>query len=74
MSTMDQDARKAIYKEISLKLMDICPTVWMADLASSSAYRADHFISPVAEMFAAGEAFIFAMGYSCYYRDYKILG
>ncbi|HOG01070.1 MAG: putative D,D-dipeptide-binding periplasmic protein DdpA precursor [Firmicutes bacterium ADurb.Bin248] len=74
MSTMDQDARNAIYKEISLKLMDICPTVWMADLASSSAYRADHFISPVAEMFAAGEAFIFAMGYSCYYRDYKILG
>ena len=74
MSTMDQEARNALYKEISLKLMELCPTVWMVDLASSSAYRSGYYVSPVGEMFAAGQDFIFAMGYSCYYRDYKIIG
>lgn len=74
MTTMDQAARNALYKEISLKLMDICPSVWMMDSASTTAYRSNYFISPVAEKFQAGEDFVYAMGYSCYYRDYKILG
>lgn len=74
LTTMDQDERTAIYKQVSLKLMELCPTVWMADLASPTAYRSSYFISPVAELFNAGEGFVYAMGYSCYYRDYKILG
>jgi peptide/nickel transport system substrate-binding protein len=74
LATMDQNERTALYKQISLKLMDLCPTIWMTDLASPTAYRSNYFISPVAEMYNAGEDFIYAMGYSCYYRDYKILG
>lgn len=74
LATMDQNERTALYKQISLKLMDICPTIWMTDLASPTAYRSSYFTSPVAEMYNAGEDFIYAMGYSCYYRDYKIVG
>ncbi len=74
LATMDQEARIALYKEISLKLMEICPTIWMTDLATPIAFRSSYFSSPITEMFSAGEDFIFAMGYSDYFRDYKILG
>lgn len=68
----DQDLRNAKYKEISLYLMDVCPTIWMIDLASTFAYRSN-FVThyPLAAMFEAGQDFIYTTGYQAYFREFK---
>ncbi len=39
MVTVDEDSRNEKYKEISRKLVDLCPTIWASDLAASFVYR-----------------------------------
>ena len=69
----DQEVREAIYKEISSKLVEICPTVWATDLATTTAIRTSHVITPSVEKVRAGESFILAVGYGGYYREFKIV-
>ncbi len=70
----DQAAREALYKEISTKLVEMCPTIWMADLATTIAVRSSHVMTPMLEMYQAGESFVYSVGYGGYYRDFKIVG
>ena len=69
----DEDTRNEMYREISRKLVDICPTIWMGDMATTYVYRSSLVESPGSEKYLAGEPFIYASGYSHYYRDYRIV-
>jgi len=70
---VDQKERNDMYREISKKLVDLCPTVWLFDAASIFAYRSNYIkVWPAAEKNAAGEAFIYPSGYSFYFRDFRI--
>lgn len=68
----DQAKRETMYKEISVKLVDLCPTIWMADLATTIAVRSNHVMTPMLEMYQAGESFVYSVGYGGYYRDFKV--
>lgn len=69
----DETERAAKYKEISQQLVEICPTIWVADVSSTMAYRADNITKfPLAEISNSGEAFVYAMGYSYYFRDFEV--
>lgn len=69
----DEEERAEAYEEISKKLVDLCPTIWVGDLASTFAYRADNITKfPLAEKFESGEAYVYAIGYSYYFREYEV--
>lgn len=69
----DEEERAEAYEEISKKLVDLCPTIWVGDLASIFAYRADNITKfPLAEKFESGEAYVYAIGYSYYFREYEV--
>ncbi len=73
MKVSDEAARNEMYKEIGRKLVELCPTIWATDLAHSTVHRANYIKStPAGDLFEAGESFIFATGYSTYYRDYRL--
>lgn len=73
MVTTDDKARNAQYKEISRKLVELCPTIWVGDMASSFVYRSDYIKSmPVAEDFANNVASIYPPGYNMYFMDYRL--
>lgn len=73
MTIADEKERIAAYEKISEELIEICPTIWVGDIASSIAYRADNILKlPVAEKFESGEPFVYAGGYSCYFREYEV--
>ena len=69
----DQAKREAMYKEISMELVEMCPTIWMADLATTIAVRSSHVMTPMLEMYQAGESFVYSVGYGGYYRDFTIV-
>lgn len=70
---VDQEERNEMYKEIGKKLVDLCPTVWLFDAATTFAYRSNYIkVWPAVEKNAAGEAFIYPSGYSFYFRDFRI--
>ena len=73
MAIADEKERTAAYEKISEELIDLCPTIWVADTASGFAYRSDNIVKlPVAEKFASGEPFVYAGGYSYYLREFEV--
>lgn len=69
----DQDVRNAKYKEITQQLVDLCPTIWALDLATTNAVNEAHIVgSPVMDRVAEGKEFIYAMGYSAYYKSFRL--
>lgn len=71
--TVDQDERNNMYKEIGKKLVELCPTIWLFDVATTCAYRSDHInVWPVVEKNNSGESFLYAMGYQYYFRDFRV--
>jgi peptide/nickel transport system substrate-binding protein len=69
-STVDQDLRNSKYKEIGKELVELCPTVWLSDVAVRNAYRSDNIKSwPVVDKSKNGETFLYAMGYQYYFKD-----
>lgn len=71
--TIDQDERNNKYKEIGKELVELCPTVWLCDAATTIAYRSNHIKTwPAVEKHVNGESFLYAMGYNFYFRDFKV--
>lgn len=70
MRTADEESRNEQYKAISKQIVELCPTLWVADLASPAAYRSDYVTKfPAAEKYAAGEPAANMTGYHLYLRN-----
>ena len=73
MKIADPDERNAKYLELQRMLVDLCPTIWMFDIAGSFGYRTNQISAfPAAEMAAAGKSIVYAMGYHMYFRDFRM--
>jgi peptide/nickel transport system substrate-binding protein len=71
--TVDQDERNNMYKEIGKELVELSPTVWLFDAATTCAYRSNYIkVWPAVEKNIAEESFLYVMGYQYYFRDFKI--
>jgi len=73
LATVDEDERFKEYAEIQNTLVDLAPTIWLADQALEFGYQADYLVWPLAERVKAGKSSSPPMGYSFYVRDMKIL-
>lgn len=71
LATVDQKERFAKYAKIQETLVDLAPTIWLADQAMEFAYQ-DYLIWPVVEMVKANKPVAPVMGYSHYVRDMKL--
>ncbi len=70
---VDQEERNEKYKEIGKKLIDVCPTAFLFDAATTLAYRSDHItVWPAVKKNVEGESFLYAMGYQYYFRDFRV--
>nr|WP_312579396.1 ABC transporter substrate-binding protein [Sedimentibacter sp.] len=70
---IDQEERNNKYKEIEKELVELCPTLWLFDAATTCAYRSDYIKTwPAVEKNIAGESFLYAMGYQYYFRDFRV--
>lgn len=73
LATVDQEERFAKYRAIENKLVnDICPTVWLVQLNSRSAYQSDYVYWPAAESAKQGKTINTLMGYHFYFHDFKV--
>jgi len=72
LATVDEDERFKKYAEIQHTLVDLAPTIWLADQALEFGYQAAYLVWPLAERIKAGEPCAPPMGYSFYIRDMKI--
>jgi peptide/nickel transport system substrate-binding protein len=71
LSTVDQKARFAKYAKLQDTLVDLCPTIWLADQATEWAYQ-KYLTWPVAEREKANLPLSPVMGYSHYVHDMQI--
>jgi len=71
LSTVDQKARFAKYGKIQDTLVDISPTIWLADQATEWAYQT-YLSWPVADRARAKMPLAPVMGYSHYVHDMQI--
>jgi peptide/nickel transport system substrate-binding protein len=71
LATVDREERFAKYSEIQETLVDLAPTIWLADQAQEFGYQ-EYLTWPVAEMAKAGEPLAPVMGYSHYIHDMKL--
>jgi peptide/nickel transport system substrate-binding protein len=71
LATVDQKERFAKYFKIQETLVDLAPTIWLADQAQEWAYQ-DYLTWPAAERVKAGEPVAPVMGYSHYVHDMKL--
>lgn len=71
--TVDDAERYEKYKEIQKKLIDLCPTIWLFEMAETRAYRSDYIVWPTAELKKANTDFIHPMGYNHYIHDFKMV-
>ena len=69
---MDEDERFKKYAEIQNTLVDLAPTIWLADQALEFGYQATYLVWPLAERVKAGKSSSPPMGYSFYVRDMKV--
>jgi peptide/nickel transport system substrate-binding protein len=71
LQTTDQTERFAQYKKIQEAIVELAPTIWVADLAHRIAYRAESVTWPYADAQEKNESF--AKGRIFYYPDYKVV-
>lgn len=69
MNIVDEDERNTAYIQICKELVELCPTIWACDVASSYAYRSDYMRIPSVE---AGYDALYCADYMMYYRDYTL--
>jgi len=72
LATVDQGERFKKYAEIQHTLVDLAPTIWLADQALEFGYQVAYLIWPIAERVKAGKPSAPPMGYSFYVRDMKV--
>jgi len=70
--TVDQDDRFKKYAEIQHTLVDLAPTIWLADDAMEFAYQRAYLVWPIAERIKAGEPISTTIEYIYYVRDMKV--
>jgi len=71
LATADEDERFKKYAQIQETLVELSPTIWLADQAQEFAY-VDYIDWPLAERIKAGEFTSVVMGYSHYVHDMKV--
>jgi peptide/nickel transport system substrate-binding protein len=72
LATIDQEERFKKYADIQHKIVDLTPTLWLADQAHENGYQAGYMIWPIAERSKAGKPSSPPMGYIFYLRSLKI--
>ena len=72
LTTIDQKERFQKYYTIQEKIAELCPTLWLFELAVKQAYRSDYVVFPIAEALKQGKLCNPVMGYDSYYRDFKV--
>ena len=72
LATVKEDERFKKYAEIQNTLVDLAPTIWLADQALEFGYQATYLVWPLAERVKAGKSSSPPMGYSFYVRDMKV--
>ena len=72
LATVDQDERFAKYAKIQADLVELAPTIWLADQAQEFAYAEDVLEWPLATRIAAGEPTSAVMGYTHFMHDAKV--
>jgi len=72
LSTIDKNERFKKYAEIQHTIVDLAPTIWLADQALEFAYQSDYLIWPIAERTKAGKPSSPPMGYTFYVHDMKV--
>ncbi len=71
--TVDQDVRVQKYKEISKKIVDLSPTVFLFDAATNTAYRSNYLLKWLSfDKQMAGEIVLFPMGYGYAFRYFEL--
>ncbi len=71
LATVDQKARFEKYQKIQDMIVELCPTIWLADQAQEFAYQ-DYIEWPVMQRVAANEPVAPVMGYSHWMHDVKM--
>jgi len=72
LATVDRDERFKKYAEIQDTLVDLAPTLWLADRLLEFAYQATYLVWPVAERIKAGDPISTTVEYIYYVHDMKI--
>lgn len=72
LATVDRDERFEKYGEIQHKLVELAPTIWLADQALQFGYQAAYVVWPIAEAIKAEKPCVPPMGYNFYVRDMKV--
>ena len=72
LATVDQDERFKKYAELQDTLVDLAPTIWLADFAMEFGYQADYLVWPIAERIKAGEPISTTVAYIFYVHDIKV--
>ena len=72
LATSDQEERFKKYAAIQATLVDLAPTIWLADQAQEFGYQEAYLTWPLAERIKAGEFTSAVMGYSHYVHDMKV--
>ena len=72
LATVDQDERFKKYAEIQHMLVDLTPTIWLADDALELAYQASYLVWPIVEHIKAGDPISTTIEYIYYVHDMKI--
>ena len=72
LATVDQDERFKKYAEIQHMLVDLTPTIWLADDALELAYQANYLVWPIVESIKAGDPISTTIEYVYYVHDMKI--
>ena len=73
MMIIDDDERAAAYSEIARQIVDLCPTIWACDVATTFVYRSDYIsYMPVAADYENGVDSIYPAGYTTYFFDYRL--
>jgi peptide/nickel transport system substrate-binding protein len=72
LATVDMNERFAKYRAIQERINDLCPTIWMFNLAERRAYQSGYVEWPVAELIKAGTPFVFPMGFNVVAHDTRV--
>lgn len=71
-ATLDQKERFKKYYAIQEKIKEICPSIWLMEIPTEMNFRSDYVVVPAVELFKQGKPCTLVMGYSHYFRDYKV--
>jgi peptide/nickel transport system substrate-binding protein len=71
LATVDQQERFAKYMKIQDQIVELAPTIWLADQAQEFAYET-YITWPVVEDVKAGKTVSPVMGYSHWLHDIKV--